>query len=137
MPTSNSKKASSRNLWKAEEKDIQAGIIEWLLWHGWQAWAIRERVPIPEMNIAAGTAGIPDVVAIKRGRGTIFFEVKTEDGTCSEAQLAWHCAYREQGGEVHVVRSTEDVERAIANPLPALEEQSAEIARIQSKRRNK
>lgn len=134
MPISNK---AGRAAWKPLESDIQAGILDYLRLKGWFAAAIRERVPVPELNIAPGEAGIPDLVAIKRGRGVIFFEVKTEEGTCSEAQLAWHCAYREQGGEVHVVRSIEDVERAIAHPLPALEEQSAEMAKIQHKRRGK
>lgn len=60
-----------------------------------------------------GTAGCPDIVALKNGR-FIGLEVKTEKGKLSEAQEEAKKKIIKCGGEYHIVRSIEDVKYAIS-----------------------
>lgn len=60
--------------------------------------------------------GIPDLLALKRGR-TIWFEVKSKKGILSEAQKDFHKLLEKAGEEFHVVRSVEDVETVLKGKI--------------------
>lgn len=56
--------------------------------------------------------GVPDICCIHRGR-FLGLEVKSKIGRVSEDQKAWHAGAQEAEGLVAVVRSVEDVRKAL------------------------
>lgn len=100
------------------EIDIQKLILQYLTHNGWFATPIRERYKrdkAGKINGECSVAGIPDIVAIKRGR-IVMFEVKRPLSSYSkpnEAQKAWHREWQSEGGEVYVVRGIDEVQKII------------------------
>lgn len=95
------------------EKEIQASIVEYLLRLGWFTSVIKEHWTGKGMG-QFSTPGIPDVVTIKDGR-VLMLEVKRPPpyGVVSNEQREWHRKWLAHGGEVHVVRSIDDVKSCI------------------------
>ena len=98
----------------ATEAEIQQAIVNYLEASGWRvivtdageaARAARQRHR--RGRISAGT---PDLVALRRGRG-IMIEVKRPGGRLTERQRLEHERLRALGIPVTVARSVEDVER--------------------------
>lgn len=71
--------------------------------------------------------GSPDLLVLLAPAGkVIFLEVKTEDGTLSDAQIEWHARVRRHGAIVHVVRSVEEAVAVVSK------EREAAIARTKA-----
>jgi len=117
-PISKPRKKPARNVIPPPlEKEIQASIVEYLLRLGWFTSVIKEHWNRDKSGKGKGqfsTPGIPDVVAIKDGR-VLMLEVKRPPpyGRVSDDQREWHGKWLAHGGEVHVVRSIDDVKRCI------------------------
>ena len=76
--------------------------------------ALREmayRLVLPEERHGLGI-GSPDLLVIVRGRGG-FLELKTDKGSLSPEQRAYHAICRERGVWVEVVRSVEEAVAAV------------------------
>jgi hypothetical protein len=64
---------------------------------------------------STSTRGWPDLTVIAPGGDVHFVEVKTPTGVLSEHQKRIHKQLKEQGANVHTVRSLEDIKR-LFNP---------------------
>lgn len=57
--------------------------------------------------------GTPDILVMLPGGRVVWLECKTERGTVTSVQHAWHARAGSMGHEVYVVRSVQDALQAI------------------------
>jgi Holliday junction resolvase len=88
----------------ASERSITESIRRFLRRRGWWYYKVH--------GGRFGQAGVPDVVAVGKGR-TIWLEVKTQTGRCTPRQLTTQAEMRRAGAEVYVVRSAHEVRQII------------------------
>lgn len=90
------------------EKEVGKAVRGYLEVRGWFVSTIKERYFAKGAG-AFSEPGIPDLLCIKKGR-VVMLELKRpmRAAVCSENQHIWHAKWKEQGGEVYVVRSIED-----------------------------
>lgn len=94
------------------ELQLQRAILELLQMSGW--WATHIPAGSPDrkwrrrMAAAGYVAGTPDVVAVKDGR-TLWVEVKLPGRSLTPAQVLVHRDLDDQGAEVILARSIDDI----------------------------
>ena len=100
---------SANPMFKINERQFQAAIIELAKWNGWLVFH-----PLPAQNARgtwrtaqAGDVGFPDLVLVHKERGVIFAELKTAIGRLSEAQTNWIETLYLAGAEAHVWRPSD------------------------------
>jgi len=99
-------------IFKINERQFQAAIIELAKWQGWKVFH-----PLPAQNgrgqwrtAQAGDIGFPDLVLAHPKRGVIFAELKTAIGKLSDTQQNWLATLKQAGAEVYVWRPA-DIEQ--------------------------
>ena len=104
---------------KPSEGQIQKSILQYLRALGIQCWRINS-VGIPDgkggFRSNPEMAGISDIHAIIRVNkigASVWFEVKSEKGRLSPKQKEFRAAVESAGGFFFLVRSIEDVQKAI------------------------
>jgi len=74
---------------KLLERDILKQILEYLEWNKWTCYRINNmgvwRANIKRFTFS-GTAGLPDLLAVKKGFPLLFCEIKRKSGIVSDAQ---------------------------------------------------
>lgn len=95
-----------------EEGKIQKVIVDYLKIQGWLVF--RMNAGKTKINVTMNQKGTPDLLAISPTGGPLWIEVKTPAGIVNEAQEAMHLELRHRYHKVAIVRSVEDVEKAIA-----------------------
>lgn len=100
---------STNPIFRINERQFQAAIIELAKWEGWLVYH-----PLPAQNsrggwrtAQTGDTGFPDLVLAHPTRGVIFAELKTAIGKVTPNQWAWIDALEKAGAEVHVWRPTD------------------------------
>ena len=58
-------------------------------------------------------SGVPDLVFVWNGK-THYIEVKCEKGVLSKNQIALHQKWKEQGVDIHVMRTSEEIIRFVS-----------------------
>ena len=97
---------------KPKESDIQAAILEWLLWNGVFAWRnytgpiLRGFGKTLCPNPAAGS---PDIMGVLPGGRMLGIECKTPTGKLSPEQKHFLAHMEKNGAMVIVARSLDDV----------------------------
>lgn len=88
------------------ERDFQDQVIAMAIMYGWKAYHVRPGRTSSGawMTHIQGHAGFPDLVLAHRDRGTIFAELKTENGRLDPAQHDWLEVLNAAGNEVYVWR---------------------------------
>ena len=98
------------------EKDIQAGICDYLALRGHFFWR-QNTTPIFDKNRGGFRAmpkhsfsGLPDIMLVQFGTGRLIgLEVKRPRGKQSEGQELFMMRLRNSGGEYHLVHSIDEV----------------------------
>lgn len=75
----------------------------------------RNNIPVIHSRMdraATCTVGAPDMVIIVKGR-VLFIEFKTRTGKLSQEQTIWHYLAKENGHDVHVIRSKGEFDQII------------------------
>jgi len=105
------------------EKVLMANIIEFLTigFEMEHLYFDRLNAGFIKHRIRLCRAGTADLVVYKAAQvcgyrvcRTIFLEVKSEEGELSDDQKAWQKRVEAQGAEYYIVRSVEEVMRAVA-----------------------
>lgn len=92
------------------ERHLQQQFVDYLRFKGWLV--IQTYLGSKRGGSIWMTKGLPDLYVLKNGRH-IWMEVKTAAGRVKPEQAILHKQLREAGAQVHVVRSLEDVQKAI------------------------
>jgi hypothetical protein len=99
------------------EKDIQRAICDYLALRRYFFYR-NNNTPIYDVTRKTFRAmpkytprGICDIIIIAKGGKYIGLEVKTKTGTQSEPQIIFEQNVKKAGGEYHIVRSLEDVQK--------------------------
>lgn len=102
----------------ASEHDIQNSILEYLNATGWLAWRHNSGMISTgegkyRRMIRMGTAGMPDVFAVKKNYPLLGIEVKKPKNKPTVAQERMLTELREHGAATIVAHSVDEVERFI------------------------
>ena len=108
---------------KPKEKDIERSICDWLRIKGFFFWKQPSagffdttRKTFRKHTSPYVRNGVPDIIVVKDG-AFYGFEVKSETGRQSQAQIDFERDLRHAGGNYFLVRSIEDVENALRREI--------------------
>lgn len=89
--------------WRVPEKAVQRDIVRALKLFGWRVFNLSQA------RASHQTAGLPDLIIFKPGRGVVMLEVKTAQGKLQPAQVEFQAVCVAAGVRHLVARSAAQV----------------------------